>query len=147
MVTASGPAPRLPVARLPVAVLVAVLVLGGLAGCQKARQVGEGVSKAKDCATVLKAIADLHLDPQSIARAAGRARDTAQRLDEIARGLDQSEVRQAAENLAGKVKALASKANNSSPAQLEQQVRDVTAAAARLASTCNVPLDQVIQSG
>jgi len=138
VVTASRRAPRL---------LVALLLLAGLAGCQKAQQVGEGVSKARDCATVLKAIANLNLDPQSVARAAGRAQETAQRLDDIARGLDQSEVRQAAENLAGKVKALASKANNSSPAQLERQARDVTAAATRLASTCNVPLDQVIPSG
>jgi hypothetical protein len=133
--------------RLALPLVVAVLAVASLAGCQQARQVGQGVDKARDCATVLKEIANLNLDPQSVARAAGRAEDTANRLNDAARNVDQTDVRHAAENLATKLKALADKANNSTPAQLEQQIRDVTQAATRLASTCNVPIDQVIRTG
>jgi hypothetical protein len=128
-------------------VVLALLALASLAGCQQAQQVGQGVDKAKDCATVLKEIANLNLDPQSVARAAGQAADTANRLNDAARNVDQADVRRAAEDLGTKVKALADKANNSTPAQLEQQIRDVTQAATRLASTCNVPIDQVVRTG
>jgi hypothetical protein len=133
--------------RIALCLAVALLALAGLAGCQRAQQVGQGVDKAKDCATVLKEIANLNLDPQSVARAAGQATETANRLNQAARNVDQADVRRAAENLATQVKKLAEAANSSSPAQLEQRIRDVTQAATRLASTCNVPIDRVIRGG
>jgi hypothetical protein len=123
---------------------VALLALVALAGCKQAEQVGAGVGKAKDCATLLAELANLNLDPQSLARAAGKAQDTAKRLNEVARGADQAEVRDAGENLANKIRELADTAGRSTPAQREQAVREVTNAATRLASTCNVPLDKVI---
>ncbi|HZD02549.1 MAG TPA: hypothetical protein VFA46_20890 [Actinomycetes bacterium] len=137
MVTARGLAPRL---------LLALLALAALAGCEQARQVNQGVDKARDCATLVKELANLNLDPQSLARAAGKAEDTVGRLDEVARDLDQTDVRRAAENLAAKVRRLADSASRSTPAQREQAVREVTDAAKRLASTCNVPIDQVIRT-
>ena len=138
MVAARALAPRL---------AAVLLALAALAGCEKAQQVSQGVDKARDCATVLKEIANLNLDPQSGARAASQAQDTANRLNDAARNVDQADVRNAAEDLAAKVKVLGSKANNTTPAQLEQQIREVTQAATRLASTCNVPIDQVIRTG
>ncbi len=138
MVAARALAPRL---------AAVLLALAALAGCEKAQQVSQGVDKARDCATVLKEIANLNLDPQSAARAASQAQDTANRLNDAARNVDQADVRNAAEDLAAKVKVLGSKANNTTPAQLEQQIREVTQAATRLASTCNVPIDQVIRTG
>ncbi|HZD68130.1 MAG TPA: hypothetical protein VFA45_04155, partial [Actinomycetes bacterium] len=91
MVAARGLAPRL---------AVTVLALTLLAGCEQARQVGQGVDKAGACARVLKEIANLDLDPQSVARAASQAEDTARRLDDAARNVDQNDVRSAAETLA-----------------------------------------------
>jgi hypothetical protein len=137
MVTARG----LALARLA----LALLALAGLAGCEQAQQVSQGVDKARDCATLVKEIANLNLDPQSAARAAGKAEDTARRLDEAARNVDQTDVRRAGENLAAKVQKLADTAGRSTPAQREQAVREVTQAATRLASTCNVPVDQLLQ--
>ncbi len=138
MVAARWLAPRL---------VVALLALVTLAGCDEAQQVSQGVDKARDCATLLREIANLNLDPQSVARAAGQAQTTAQRLEDAARNSDQTDVRNAAEDLATKVKALGNKANNTTPAQLEKQIREVTQSATRLASTCNVPVDQVIRTG
>jgi hypothetical protein len=138
MVAARALAPRLAVA------LLALVVLLALVGCKQAQQVGAGVGKAKDCATLLAEIAHLNLDPQSVARAAGKAQEEATRLNEVARGADQAEVRQAGENLANKLKELADTASRSTPAQREQAIREVTDAATHLATTCNVPLDRVI---
>jgi hypothetical protein len=124
---------------------VALLAVAGLAGCEQAQQVGQGVDRTRDCAALVKEVANLDLDAQSVARAASRAEETARRLDQAARNVDQDDVRRAGENLAAKVEQLADTAANSTPAQRERAVRGVTDAATRLASTCGVSLDQVIQ--
>jgi hypothetical protein len=138
MVAARALAPRLG---------AVLLALAALAGCEQARQVSQGVDKASACARVLKEISGVNLDPQSAARAAGQASDAAKRLEDTARNLDQSDVRNAAEALADKIQKLADTAGRSTPAQREQAVREVTQAASRLASACNVPIDQVVRTG
>jgi len=90
---------------------------------------------------------NLDLSPGSVARAAGTADDAARKLDERARNIDQTDVKNAAQTLADRLQRLADTASSSTPAQREQAVRDVTEAATRLASACNIPLDQVISTG
>jgi hypothetical protein len=138
MVAARALAPRL---------AAVLLALAAVAGCEQARQVSQGVDKAGACARVLKEVSGLNLDPQSAARAASQASDTAKRLEDTARNLDQSDVRNAAEALADRIQKLADTTSSSTPAQREQAVRDVTQAASRLASACNVPIDQVVRTG
>ena len=138
------------VARLRLA-LPAVAMVAALAGCdavQQAQDAGRGVDKARQCATLVKDLAGVNLDlsPGSVARAAGQADDAARKLDERARNIEQSDVRNAAETLADRLKRLADTAASSTPAEREQAVRDVTQAATRLASACNVPLDQLIDT-
>ena len=138
-------------ARLRLAI-PAVAMVAALAGCdaaQQAQNAGRGVDKARQCATLVTDLAGINLDlsPGSVARAAGRADDAARKLDERARSIDQTDVRNAAETLADRLKRLSDTAANSTPAQREQAVHDVTQAATRLASACNVPLDQLINTG
>ncbi len=133
-------------------VLPAVAMVAALAGCDAARQAqdaGRGVDKARQCATLVADLAGINLDlsPGSVARAAGAADDAARKLDERARNIDQTDVRNAAETLADRLKRLSDTAANSTPAEREQAVQDVTQAATRLAGACNVPLDQLINTG
>ena len=131
--------------RLALRLAVATLALASLAGCEQARQVSQGVDKTRDCAKLVKEIANLNLDPRSVALAAGQASDTAERLEQTARNADQADVRRAGENLAAKVRKLDDTAASSTPAQRQRAVNEVTTAATRLASTCGVPVDQLIQ--
>jgi hypothetical protein len=138
------------VARLRVALPVVAMV-AALAGCdavQQAQDAGRGVDKARQCATLVADLAGVNLDlsPGSVARTAGRAEEAARKLDERARTIDQADVRNAAESLADRLQRLADTAVGSTPAQREQAVRDVTQAATRLASACNVPVDQLVNT-
>jgi hypothetical protein len=131
-------------------VLPVVAMVAALAGCdtaQKVQDAGRGVDKARQCAALVTDLANLDLSPDSVARAAGSADDAARKLDERARNIDQADVKNAAQTLADRLQRLADTASSSTPAQREQAVRDVTQAATRLASACNVPLDQVISTG
>lgn len=138
-------------ARLRLAI-PAIAMVAALAGCdaaQQAQNAGRDVDKARQCASLVADLAGINLDlsPGSVARAAGKADDAARKLDERARNIDQTDVRNAAETLADRLKRLSDTAATSTPAQREQAVRDVTQAATRLASACNVPLDQLIDTG
>jgi hypothetical protein len=129
--------------------LSAVALVAALAGCdavQKAQDAGRGLDKASQCAALVADLANINLDlsPGSVARAAGQADEAARKLDERARNIDQTDVKNAAETLAGRLQRLADTASTSTPAERQQAVRDVTQAATRLASSCNVPLDQLI---
>jgi hypothetical protein len=139
------------VSRLRIA-LPLVAMVAALAGCdavQQAQDAGRGVDKARQCAALVTDLAgvDLDLSPGSVARAAGKAEDAARRLDDRARTIDQADVRNAAETLAYRLQRLADTAASSTPAERERAARDVTQAATRLASACNVPLDQLINTG
>src|SRR6266540_3730320 len=105
-------------------VLPAVAMVAALAGCDAARQAqdaGRGVDKARQCATLVADLAGINLD--------------------------QTDVRNAAETLADRLERLSDTAANSTPAERQQAVDDVTQAATRLASACNVPLDQLVNTG
>lgn len=140
---------RVSALRLALPAVAMVAVLAGCDSAQKAREAGRGVDKARQCAALVADLANINLDlrPGSVARAAGKADDAARKLDERARNIDQTDVKNAAENLADRLRALAGTASKSTPAEREQAVRDVTQAATRLASACNLPLDQLIDTG
>src|SRR6266508_1165046 len=126
-------------------VLPAVAMVAALAGCDAARQAqdaGRGVDKARQCATLVADLAGINLDLSP-----GTADDAARKLDERARNIDQTDVRNAAETLADRLERLSDTAANSTPAERQQAVDDVTQAATRLASACNVPLDQLVSTG
>jgi hypothetical protein len=135
--------------RLAVSAVAMVAALAGCDAVQQAQDAGRGVDKARQCATLVADLAGVNLDlsPGSVARAAGSADDAARKLDERARDIDQADVRDAAETLANRLQRLSDTAANSTPAQRDQAVRDVTQAATRLASVCNVPLDQLVNTG
>ena len=137
---------RLAALRLAVPAL-AMVALAGCEAAQKAQDVGQGVDKARQCAGLVQELTGLDLSPGAVARTAGRAEEVARNLDDRARDVDQAEVRQAAENLADRIQRLADTAASSTPAQRQRAVRDVTQAATRLASACNVPVDQLINTG
>jgi hypothetical protein len=131
--------------RLALPVVAMVAALAGCDAAQKARDAGQGVDKARQCASLVADLANLNLDlsPGSVARAADRADEAARKLDERARGIDQTDGRNAAQTLADRLRRLSDTAASSTPAERERAVRDVTQAATRLASACNVPLDQL----
>jgi hypothetical protein len=132
-------------------VLPALAMVAALAGCdaaQKAQDAGRGVDKARQCATLVADLTNIHIDlsPSSVGRAATQADEAARKLDERARNIDQTDVKNAAETLADRLQRLADTAGSSTPAQRQQAVRDVTDAARQLASACNVPLDRLVQT-
>ena len=129
--------------------LVALAMMASLAGCdaaQKAQDAGRAADKARQCATLVADLTNIHIDlsPSSVGRAASQADEAARKLDERARNIDQADVRNAAETLADRLQRLADTAGSSTPAQRQQAVRDVTAAARQLASACNVPVDRIV---
>jgi hypothetical protein len=135
-------------ARLRLA-LSTVAMMAALTGCDamhKAQEASHGMDRARQCATLVADLAsiDLHLSPGSVVRSAGKAEEAAHKLDDRARKIDQTDVKNAAETLADRLQQLSDTAADSTPAQREQAVRAVTQAATTLASTCNVPLNQLI---
>jgi hypothetical protein len=135
--------------RLVLPTLAMVAALAGCDAAQKARDAGQGVDKARQCATLVADLTNLHIDlsPGSVGRTATQADEAARKLDERARSIDQTDVRNAAQALADRLQRLADTAGSSTPAQRQQAVRDVTQAARQLASACNVPLDRLVQTG
>jgi hypothetical protein len=132
--------------RLALATLAMVVSLAGCDAAQKAQDAGRAADKARQCATLVADLTNIHIDlsPSSVGRAAAQADEAARKLDERARNIDQTDVRNAAETLADRLQRLADTAGSSTPAQRQQAVRDVTAAARQLASACNVPLDRIV---
>jgi hypothetical protein len=131
--------------RLALPVVALVVALSGCDAVHQAQDAGRGVDKARQCAALVADLANIDLSPGSVARAAGQADDAARKLEDRARNIDQTDVRNAAETLADRLQRLADTASRSTPAQREQAVRDVTQAATRLADACNVPVDQLMR--
>jgi TolA-binding protein len=123
--------------------LLVVLVAAGLTACDaadQAKQVGQGVDKAKDCADLLSEASGLDFDPQATA---AKLDQTARRLDQAIREVDSADVKRAADDLERRVIGLRDAVRRADPAQQRRAFREVTEAAERLARICNVPVDQV----
>ena len=75
--------------------------------------------------------------------APAEAEQAAQRLDQRLREVDDADVKQAGEALRDRVRSLAEVAGSADTADAQKALADVEAAARRLASTCDVNVDQV----
>ena len=124
-----------------VAVAMAVPVLAGCEAAQQAQEVGQGVDKARDCAGLIGELTGV--DWGDVQRAPAEAEQAAQKLDQRLREVDDADVKQAGQALRDRVRELADAARSADAADGRKALADVEAAARRLASACDVNVDQV----
>jgi predicted small secreted protein len=124
-----------------VALVLAVPVLAGCETAQQARDIGQGVDKAADCAALVGELTGINWS--DVRQAPAEAEQAAQRLDQRLREVDDADVKAAGEALRDRVRQLAEAARNADAADAQQALADVEAAARRLASACDVNVDQV----
>ena len=129
--------------RLALAAL-ALLALAGCGAAEQAQQIGSGVDKAADCATLIRQLGNVNVDPRA---AAADAEQRARRLDDAVRNVDAQDVRRAAEDLRARLQRLRDAARDADPERQRQAVQEVRQAVERLAQTCNVPVGQLTGNG
>jgi hypothetical protein len=127
--------------RLATAVVAAALALPILAGCGEARDVAQGVDKARDCAALVGELTGV--DWGDVRRSAAEADQAARKLDDRLRQVDDADVKRAGEALVAKVERLADAARGTDRAAVQRALDEVESAARQLAATCDVPVDQV----
>jgi hypothetical protein len=130
-----------PLRAAAVALVLAMPVLAGCDAAQQAQEIGQGVDKAADCASLVGELSGL--DWSDVQQAPAQAEQAAQKLDERLREVDDADVKAAGEALRDRVSRLAEAARNADAADAQQALSDVEAAARRLASACDVNVDQV----
>jgi hypothetical protein len=124
-----------------VALVLAVPVLAGCDAAQQAQEVGQGVDKAADCAGLVGELTGV--DWSDVQQAPAEAEQAAQRLDERLRDVSDADVKAAGEALRDRVRQLAEAAQQADAADAQQALSNVEAEARRLASACDVNVDQV----
>ena len=127
--------------RLATAAVAAALALPVLAGCGEARDVAQGVDKARDCAALVGELTGV--DWGDVRRSAAEADQAARKLDDRLRQVDDADVKRAGEALVARVERLADAARGTDRAAVQRALDEVESAARRLAATCDVPVDQV----
>jgi hypothetical protein len=127
--------------RAAAATAAAALALPLLAGCGQARDVAQGVDKARDCAALVGELTGVHWS--DVRRSAAKADRAARQLDDRLRQVDDADVKRAGEALVAKVERLARAAKGTDRAAVQRALDGVESAARRLAATCDVPVDQV----
>jgi len=127
--------------RLATAVVAAALALPVLAGCGEARDVAQGVDKARDCAALVGELTGV--DWGDVRRSAAEADQAARKLDDRLRQVDDADVKRAGEALVARVERLADAARGTDRAAVQRALDEVESAARQLAATCDVPVDQV----
>ena len=123
------------------AAVALVLAVPVLAGCDAAQEVGQGVDKAADCAALVGELTGI--DWSDVQQAPAQAEEAVQKLDQRLQEVDDADVKAAGEALRDRVRELADAADNADAADAQQALADVEAAARRLASACDVNVDQV----
>jgi hypothetical protein len=124
-----------------VAVVLAVPVLAGCDAAQQAQDIGQGVDKAADCAALVGELTGVSWS--DVQQVPAQAEEAAQKLDQRLQEVDDADVKAAGEALRDRVRQLADAAGNADAADAQQALADVEAAARRLASACDVNVDQV----
>ena len=127
--------------RVATAVVAAALALPVLAGCGEARDVAQGVDKARDCAALIGELTGVQWS--DVRRSAAEADQAARKLDDRLRQVDDADVKRAGEALVARVRRLADAARGTDQADVQQALDEVESAARQLAATCDVPVDQV----
>jgi hypothetical protein len=135
-----GP-PRRGIRAAAVALVLAVPVLAGCDAAQQAQDIGQGVDKAADCAALVSELSGV--DWSDVRQAPAQAEEAAQKLDQRLQEVDDADVKAAGEALRDRVRELADAAGNADAADAQQALADVEAAARRLATACDVNVDQV----
>jgi hypothetical protein len=129
---------------LRAAAVAVVLAVPVLAGCDAAQQAKQGVDKAADCTGLAGALSGMTgIDWSDVRQAPAEAEQAADKLDQRLREVEDADVKQAGEALRDRVRQLADAARNASPADAQQALADVEAAARRLATTCGVDAGEV----
>jgi hypothetical protein len=126
---------------IAVRLLLAVVVAAGLAACDaadRARPLGQGVDKAKDCADLLSEVSGLDFDPQATA---AKLDESVRRLGQAIREVDSADVKRAADDLERRAVGLRDAVRRADREQARRAFDQVTQAAERLGRTCNVPAD------
>jgi argininosuccinate lyase len=124
-----------------VALVLAVPVLAGCDAAQQAQDIGQGVDKAADCAALVGELTGVSWSDAQ--QAPAQAEEAARKLDQRLQEVDDADVKAAGEALRDRVRQLADAAGNADAADAQQALADVEAAARRLASACDVNVDQV----
>jgi argininosuccinate lyase len=124
-----------------VALVLAVPALAGCEAAQQAQEVGQGVDRTRDCAALIGELAGV--DWRDVRHAPAEAEQAAQRLDQRLREVDDADVKRAGEALRDRVRSLADVAGSADTADAQRALADVESAARRLASACDVNVDQV----
>jgi hypothetical protein len=124
-----------------VALVLAVPVLAGCDAAQQAQDIGQGVDKAADCAALVGELTGV--DWSDVQQAPAQAEEAAQKLDQRLQEVDDADVKAAGEALRDRGRRLADAAGNADAADAQQALADVEAAARRLATACDVNVDQV----
>ena len=94
-----------------------------------------------DCAALVGELTGI--DWSDVQQALAEAEQAAQNLDQRLRDVDDADVKAAGEALRDRVRDLADAAGNADAADAQQALADVEAGARRLASACDVNVDQV----
>jgi hypothetical protein len=124
-----------------VALVLAVPVLAGCDAAQQAQDIGQGVDKAADCAALVGELTGVSWS--DVQQAPAQAEEAARKLDQRLQEVDDADVKAAGEALRDRVRQLADAAGNADAADAQQALADVEAAARRLATACDVNVDQV----
>ncbi|HJW59357.1 MAG TPA: hypothetical protein VJ931_06955 [Actinomycetota bacterium] len=124
-----------------VALVLAVPVLAGCDAAQQAQDIGQGVDKAADCAALVGELTGVSWS--DVQQVPAQAEEAAEKLDQRLQEVDDADVKAAGEALRDRVRQLADAAQNADAADAQQALADVEAAARRLASACDVNVDQV----
>jgi len=127
--------------RVATAVVAAALALPVLAGCGEARDVAQGVDKARDCAALIGELTGVQWS--DVRRSAAEADQAARKLDDRLRQVDDADVKRAGEALVTRIGRLADAARGTDRAAVQRALDEVESAARQLAATCDVPVDQV----
>jgi hypothetical protein len=124
-----------------VALVLAVPVLAGCDAAQQAQDIGQGVDKAADCAALVGELTGVSWS--DVQQAPAQAEEAARKLDQRLQEVDDADVKAAGEALRDRVRQLADAAGDANAADAQQALTDVEAAARRLATACDVNVDQV----
>jgi hypothetical protein len=129
---------RRPTAIRAAVALAAVLTLSA---CDQVDQAQQGVNKAQECATLASKLTGIDLNPRT---APAEVEAKAKEVEDTVNGLTSEDVKSAGNALVDKLGELTTALRNADAAEINQAIDDVQASARNLATTCNIPVDQIL---
>ena len=129
---------RRPTAIRAALALAAVLTLSA---CNEIDQAQQGVNKARECATLASKLTGIDLNPRT---APAEVEAKAKEVEDTVNGLTSEDVKSAGNALVDKLGELTTALRKADAAEINQAIDDVQASARNLATTCNIPVDQIL---